>query len=79
MRLSMSDMGCCYDNGVVEQFFGSLKYEGLGYTASMNESVVKQEITQCIRFYNFKRPHTVNNEMSSLKYEDSQIKVSCAA
>ena len=56
MRLSMSDMGCCYDNAVVEQ-----------------------EITQFIRYYNFKRPHTANNGMSPLEYENSQIKVSCAA
>ena len=79
MRLSMSDMGCCYDNAVVERFFGSLKYEGLGHTASMNESVVKQEITQFIRYYNFKRPHTANNGMSPLEYENSQVKVSCTA
>ncbi|WP_407701090.1 IS3 family transposase [Vitreoscilla massiliensis] len=79
MRLSMSDMGCCYDNAVVERFFGSLKYEGLGHTTSMNESVVKQEITQFIHYYNFKRPHTANNGMSPLEYENSQIKVSCAA
>ena len=40
---------------------------------------VKQEITQFIRYYNFKRPHTANNGMSPLEYENSQIKVSCAA
>ena len=51
MRLSMSDVGCCYDNAVVERFFGSLKHEGLGHTASMNEMVVKQEITQFIHYY----------------------------
>ena len=79
MRLSMSDMGCCYDNAVVERFFSSLKYEGLGNTANMSESAVKQEITQFIRYYNFKRPHTANNGMSPLEYENSQIKVSCAA
>ena len=79
MRLSMSDMGCCYDNAVVERFFGSLRYEGLGHTASMNESAVKQEITQFIHYCNFKRPHTANNGMSPLEYENSQIKVSCAA
>ena len=71
--------GSCYDNAVVERFFGSLKYEGLGHTASMSESAVKQEITQFIRYYNFKRPHRVNNGMSPLEYENSQIKVSCAA
>ena len=53
MRLSMSDVGCCYDNAVVERFFGSLKHEGLGRTATMNENV-KQEITQFIHYYNFK-------------------------
>ena len=79
MRLSMSDVGCCYYNAVVERFFGSLKYEGLGHTASISESAVKQEITQFIRYYNFKRPHTANNGMSPLEYENSQIKVSCAA
>ena len=43
------------------------------------ENVFKQEITQFIRYYNFKRPHTANNGMSPLEYENSQIKVSCAA
>ena len=79
MHLSMSDVGCCYDNEVVERFFGSLKHEGLGHTARMNELAVKQEIMQFIRYYNFKRPHTANNGMSPLMYENSQIKVSCVA
>ena len=76
MRVSMSDVGCCYDNAVVERFFGSLKHEGLGRTATMNENV-KQEITQFIHYYNFKRPHTANNGMSLLEYKIAQIKVSC--
>ena len=64
---------------VVERFFGSLKHEGLGHTATMNEDAVKQEITQFIHYYNFKRPHTANNGMSPLEFENSQIKMSYAA
>ena len=79
MRLSMSDVGCCYDNAVVERFFGTLKHEGLGHTSAMNEDEVKQTITQFIRYYNLKRPHTANAGMSPFEYENSQIKVSCAA
>ena len=43
------------------------------------ENVFKQEITQFIRYYNFKRTHTANNGMNPLEYENSQIKLSCAA
>ena len=45
----------------------------------MKENELKKEITQLIHYYNFKRPHTANNGMSPLEYENSQIKVSCAA
>ena len=79
MRLSMSDVGCCYDNAVVERFFGTLKHEGLGHTLAMNEDEVKQAITHFIHYYNLKRPHSANAGMSPFMYENSQIKVSCAA
>lgn len=65
----MPDVGCCYDNPVGEWLLSSLKHEGLGHTASMSENIVKQEITQFIDYYNFKRPNTANNGMSPLEYE----------
>ncbi|MBS7838044.1 integrase core domain-containing protein [Wohlfahrtiimonas chitiniclastica] len=37
MKSSLSGVGCCYDNAVVERFFGSLKHEWLGSTRMMKD------------------------------------------
>lgn len=76
MRSSLSDVGCCYDNAVVERFFGSLKHEWLGSTKMMREEQLQAKISKYMHYYNMGRPHSRNNGMSPFAFENSQIKVS---
>ncbi len=75
MRSSMGDVGCCYDNAVVERFFGSLKHEGLGPTRMMTEDQLQTKIANYIRYYNMTRLHSSNDGMSPFTFENSQLKV----
>jgi putative transposase len=75
MRSSMGDVGCCFDNAVVERFFGSLKHEGLGPTRMMTETQLQTHIANYIRYYNMTRLHSRNDGMSPFTFESSQIKV----
>lgn len=79
MRSSLSGVGCCYDNAVVERFFGSLKHECLGSTKMMKDEQLKEKIAQYMRYYNMDRLHSRNNGMSPFTFENSQRKVSCLA
>lgn len=79
MRSSMGDVGCCYDNAVVERFFGSLKHEGLGSTRILNEQQLHDKIADYIRYYNMNRAHSANQGMSPFEYENSHYNVSCFA
>ncbi|KZX37293.1 integrase core domain-containing protein [Wohlfahrtiimonas chitiniclastica] len=73
MRSSLSGVGCCYDNAVVERFFGSLKHEWLGSTRMMKDEQLEEKIAQYMRYYNMDRLHSRNNGMSPFAFENSQI------
>lgn len=79
MRSSLSGVGCCYDNAVVERFFGTLKHESLGSTRMLKDEQLEEKIAQYMRYYNMDRLHSRNNGMSPFMFENSQIKVSCFA
>ncbi len=64
IRPSMGDVGACWDNAVVERFFGSLKHDWI------------LKVAQYIRYYNNDRLHIANGDLSPVKYELSQLKVS---
>ena len=76
MRASMGDVGACWDNAVVEQFFGSLKYDWLFKVHQPTRELMKQDVAAYIKYYNLDRLHTSNGDMSPVQYERSQIKVS---
>jgi putative transposase len=76
MRASMGDVGACWDNAVVERFFGSLKHDWLFKVHQPTRELMKQDVAAYIKYYNLDRLHTSNGDMSPVQYECSQIKVS---
>ena len=73
----MGDVGACWDNAVVERFFGSLKHDWIFKVAQPTRQHMKQDVTDYMRYYNQERFHSSNGDMSPVKFENSQIKVSC--
>ena len=76
IRASMGSVGACWDNAVVERFFGSLKHDWLLKVAQPTREHMKQDVAEYIRYYNNDRLHTANDSMSPVNYEMSQRKVS---
>lgn len=56
---SMSRRGNCWDNAVMERFFRSLKTERLNYLSFINHQSVVTTVESYIRYYNYKRLHSV--------------------
>lgn len=76
IRASRGDVGACWDNAVVERFFGGLKHDWVLKVAQPTREHMKQDVVDYIRYYNNDRLHTANNSMSPVNYELSEIKVS---
>ena len=76
MRASMGDVGACYDNAVVERFFGSLKRDWLFKIHQPTREFMKQDVAAYMRYYNLERLHSSNGDMSPINYESSLRKVS---
>ena len=76
IRASMSGVGACWDNAVVERFFGSLKNEWLLKVYHLTRQTMQQDVEQYIRYYNHERLHSSNGDLSPVEFEMSQIKVS---
>jgi len=72
---SMGDVGACWDNAVVERFFGSLKHDWIFKVAQPTREHMKQDVAAYMRYYNQKRFHSSNSDMSPVNFENSQIKV----
>ena len=77
VRASMGSTGACWDNAVVERFFGSLKYDWILKVDQPTRDHMTKDVTDYIRYYNNDRLHTSNNDMSPANYELYKIKVSC--
>lgn len=76
IRPSMGSVGACWDNAVVERFFGSLKHDWVLKVAQPTREYMKQDVADYIRYYNLDRLHTANGSMSPVNYELSQINLS---
>lgn len=72
----MGDVGACWDNAVVERFFGNLKYDWILKIAQPTREHMKQDVADYIRYYNNDRLHTANSSMSPVNYELSKMRVS---
>ncbi len=75
-RSSMGDVGACWDNAVVERFFGSLKHDWLFKVAQPTREHMKQDIAAYIKYYNLERLHSSNGDQSPVEYENSFREVS---
>jgi putative transposase len=65
---SMSRKGNCYDNAVIENFFGILKSELLYLKDFESVEHFKQELAKYIHYYNHKRIKAKLKGMSPVKY-----------
>ena len=66
----MSRKGNCWDNAVVESFFGSLKQERVQWKSYQTRYEAQQDILNYITmFYNSSRLHSTLNYMSPNDYE----------
>lgn len=69
IRPSMGDVGACWDNAVVERFFGSLKHDWLLKIAQPTRCHMKKDVAAYMKYYNSERLHTSNDDMSPDQYE----------
>ena len=76
LRASMGDVGTCYDNAVVERFFGSLKHDWIFKIAQPTREHMEKDVAAYMRYYNLERLHTTNGDQSPINYEHSLKKVS---
>ncbi len=72
MRASMGDVGACWDNAVVERFFGSLKHDWIFKIAQPTRAHMKTDVGKYMRYYNVHRFHSANEDLSPIKYEESK-------
>jgi len=71
IRCSMSARGNCYDNAVVESFFGLLKRERVNRTRYLTRDEAQADIFDYIeRFYNRKRRHGYLGSISPAVFEE---------
>jgi putative transposase len=75
-RSSMGDVGACWDNAVVERFFGSLKHDWLFKVAQPTREHMTQDVTAYMKYYNLERLHSSNGDQSPIEYENSFRNVS---
>ena len=70
---SMSRKGDCWDNAVIERFFGSLKSERVNFRNYSTREAAKQDIIEWIEmFYNSKRRHSYLGYVSPREFEKMQ-------
>ena len=73
----MGDVGACWDNAVVERFFGNLKHYWLFKVPKPTREYMKQDVTAYMRHYNLTRLHSANENQSPIAYENSFTKLPC--
>jgi len=77
---SMSRKGDCWDNAVVESFFGSLKQERVQWQQYPTRYAAQQDILEYITmFYNSHRLHSYLGSMSPRDYEQQLLEIKNAA
>ncbi|MDN3436390.1 MULTISPECIES: IS3 family transposase [Pseudoalteromonas] len=74
VRASMGDVGACWDNAVVERFFGSLKHDWLLKVPQPTREHMRNDVAAYMRYYNLERLHTAHGDLSPVEYEQSSLK-----
>ena len=62
--LSMDGKGSWKDNVFIERFWRTLKYEEVYLRAYESVSAARESITRYLAFYNGRRPHTANDDLT---------------
>jgi putative transposase len=75
-RSSMGDVGACWDNAVVERFFGSLKHDWLLKVPQPSRAHMQEDVMMYMKYYNVERLHSANADQSPIEFENSFRKVS---
>ncbi|WP_297821316.1 IS3 family transposase [uncultured Paraglaciecola sp.] len=75
-RASMGDVGACWDNAVVERFFGSLKHDWLFKVPQPTRTHMREDVARYMKYYNVERLHSANLDQSPIEFENSFRKVS---
>jgi putative transposase len=65
----MGDVGACWDNAVVERFFGSIKHDWLFKVPQPTRSHMREDVARYMKYYNVERLHSANwiNRQLNLK------------
>ncbi|QIR14579.1 IS3 family transposase [Shewanella aestuarii] len=74
-RASMGDVGACWDNAVVERFFGSLKHDWLLKVPQPTRHHMCDDVAKYMKYYNVERLHSANADQSPIDFEISFRKV----
>lgn len=74
IRASMGDVGACWDNAVVERFFGSLKHDWLLKIPQPTREHMRNDVAEYMRYYNLERLHTANDDLSPVEYEQNSLR-----
>jgi putative transposase len=70
IKVSMSRRGNCWDNSVMERFFGSLKSERTDHINYLTREEAKADVIDYIEmFYNSQRLHSTLGYVTPLQYE----------
>jgi transposase InsO family protein len=75
---SMSNKGNCYDNSVIECFFGNLKTEIGDLDQYKTVQALIDRIEQYIKYYNERRIQLGLGGMSPVEYRKSKMRISVA-
>ena len=70
IRALMGDVGACWDNAVVERFFGSLKHDWIFKVHQPTREHMINDVQAYIKYYNLDRLHSSNNDLSPAQYEN---------
>lgn len=74
VTVSMNRKGNCWDNAVMERFFGSLKSERTNGKVYLTRESAKADLVDYIEmFYNSKRLHSTLGYRSPMQYENEMV------
>jgi putative transposase len=74
LKQSMSRRGNCWDNAVIESFFKTFKVETIYQHSKFIEMLeMKWLVDEFMGHYNYDRPHSFNEYLSPVKFEQVRI------
>lgn len=74
VRASTGDVGACWDNEVVERFFGKLKNDWLCKVPQQTREQMRNDVMAYMCYYNLERLHNANRVLSPIEYEQSSLR-----